>query len=378
MTQAYSMETASRAGIDFDVLLEPVPNDDNAGAGTSLRYEPVYQQIRDARHQDDASLPMGEWERPLVKADWKRVATLCCDALATRSKDFQLAAWLCEAWTHLHGVEGLIAGAQFTTALAEQYWQHAWPELEPGDADARVAPFVWLNETLARVLTLDLPLLTLEDREPEYVNLDEWQQVIAGGVEDEGAELTRELLARQMKKPGNREALAAMHRQLDTARAAWRALNALLDDRLGYDAPHLGRIDDTLARLLQAVTSLIGDQAVAVAATAPVRVADVHDFTQTASQETVMSATLHEIAATPLTLAPSGEVTLSRIENRAHAYQLLELVAAYLAENEPHSPTPFLLTRAVSWGRMPLPELMREVMRSEGGLGPYIAMLGIE
>ena len=44
-----------------DALLEPVSNDDdNHGAGVSLRYDPVYQQIRDARRHDDATLPMGE------------------------------------------------------------------------------------------------------------------------------------------------------------------------------------------------------------------------------------------------------------------------------------------------------------------------------
>lgn len=68
----------------------------------------------------------------------------------------------------------------------------------------------------------------------------------------------------------------------------------------------------------------------------------------------------------------------ARVESRAHAYELLELVARYLAEHEPHSPTPFLLRRAVAWGQMPLPELMREIVHTEGDMSRYLAMLGVE
>jgi type VI secretion system protein ImpA len=67
-----------------------------------------------------------------------------------------------------------------------------------------------------------------------------------------------------------------------------------------------------------------------------------------------------------------------RIGSRAEAYQLLELAAAYLQRTEPHSPTPYLVKRAVTWGRLPLPELMQEVLREEGDLTRYFSMLGVK
>ena len=66
------------------------------------------------------------------------------------------------------------------------------------------------------------------------------------------------------------------------------------------------------------------------------------------------------------------------IESRAHAYQLIELAARYLTEHEPHSPTPFLLKRAVAWGQMSLPELMREVVRTDGDMSRFFALLEVE
>lgn len=65
------------------------------------------------------------------------------------------------------------------------------------------------------------------------------------------------------------------------------------------------------------------------------------------------------------------------IRDRAHAYRLLQDVADYLSKHEPHSPTPYLLRRAVAWGGMPLPDLLREVVHQEGDLSRYLAMLGL-
>ncbi len=63
--------------------------------------------------------------------------------------------------------------------------------------------------------------------------------------------------------------------------------------------------------------------------------------------------------------------------NRDEAYQTLEALAQYLATIEPHSPTPYLVRRAVNWGRLPLPELMAEIMREEGDLNRMVQLLGL-
>ena len=377
MKQSYPMDVAPGLSIDFEALLAPVPGGDGAGAGVSLRYEPVFQQIRDARIHDDATLPMGDWERPLVKADWKRVAALSGEALATRSKDFQLAAWLCEAWTHLHGVEGMAAGTRLLTALAQRYWAGAWPALEDGDADARVAPFVWLNDTLPLALTLHVPLLTIDGREPAHVNLEEWQRVVMDGGDVKAAGLTYDLLDKHVTRGGNLAALILLHRQLEAARPAWDTLRHLLDELLQGESPHLARVDDVLTRLTRAVTSLLGNHVpqAAVADASPDNLAGASSApSHPASMDTAMSNVTLE-SPVPAVAARSLP---TRVVSRAQAYQLIELAASYLSEHEPHSPTPYLLRRAVMWGTLSLPELMREVMRTEGDASRFFAMLGLE
>ncbi|MFL9921717.1 type VI secretion system protein TssA [Paraburkholderia fungorum] len=390
MKLAASMDFASAFGIDLEVCLAPVAGGDDSGAGVSLRYDAVYQQIRDARHQDDATLPMGEWERPLIKADWKAVASLCSGALGNRSKDFQLAAWLCEAWTHLHRIDGFIAGTQLLAALVERYWDHAWPKIEDGDADARIAPFVWMNDAFSLMLTLHVPLMTIEGREPAEVNLDDWQRVIQLGADDaDTGTLTRELLAQHLTKGRNLADLGLLHRQLDGALIAWRTLTDLIDERLQSDGPNLSRVSEVLLHLARATTSLLGDHALPQAP-----VDGGQHITHLSAAEPVYAGAFESAGSgasfeiETLDDGPQREVgkgagaavaaSPGRIENRAHAYRLIEVVARYLEENEPHSPTPYLLKRAVSWGQMPLADLMREIVRTEGDLTRYLALLGLE
>ena len=44
---------------------------------------------------------------------------------------------------------------------------------------------------------------------------------------------------------------------------------------------------------------------------------------------------------------------------------------------EPHSPCPYLVKRAVAWGKMPLAELLQELVRGEGDLQELYGLLGM-
>ena len=69
---------------------------------------------------------------------------------------------------------------------------------------------------------------------------------------------------------------------------------------------------------------------------------------------------------------PTGPLT-----SRAEAYRLLALAAEYLTMHEPHSPAPYLVRRAIKWGRMSLAELLRELLRDNADLPTVYTLLGI-
>ena len=124
-----------------DDLLTPISG--HNPAGVDLRYE-LYDIIREAR-REETDVPAGGADRPRRTADWALVAQLTSDALATRSKDLQLAVWLIEATYHRESFAGFAAAVRMTAQLLQSFWDHLYPELENGDPEARIAPLAWLG-----------------------------------------------------------------------------------------------------------------------------------------------------------------------------------------------------------------------------------------
>lgn len=367
---------------DIETLLTPIAGP--LPAGPSMRYDLLHLSIRQAREEDDASLPMGEWTRPLIKADWKVVAAQCTDLLGQRSKDFQVAAWLCDAWMRLYQVEGFIAGVDLLTCLVERYWETGHPQIEDGDDDARAAPFIWLNENLPLTLMLHLTFIHLPERTPSSISLADWDRTLSPMQQkkNENRRITgpvdRAATRAEMTayaEGNNLLTLALMGDQLQLAIEKWTNFSSLLDQNMIQNQPSVVRVGDMLKRIAHVVASLINGREprpqLAVVSPASNTVA----LFLTPQQETAMTdLTTQEL--------PSGVSTVvlptGAIASREDAYRLLEAVATYLMKTEPHSPTPYLVKRAVSWGRMSLVDLMQEVVREEGDLTRYFSLLGIK
>src|SRR5580693_5255724 len=131
-----------------DDLLNPIPGDNPSGA--SLRYEKVYDQIKEARTEGDASI-LGNLAAP-KRADLNLVIKLGGEALATKSKDLQLAAWLVEAHTKKEGIGLVQPCLKLLKDLQEQFWDTLYPPIEDGDVGLRAVPIEWAFNRLDEIL----------------------------------------------------------------------------------------------------------------------------------------------------------------------------------------------------------------------------------
>jgi type VI secretion system protein ImpA len=356
----------------FDAILAPLAPD--APCGPALRHDPVFTDIRLAREEDDPSLPMGQWERPLKCADWARIAQLCRDVLATRSKDVQIAAWLVEAMLRQDGLAGLRDGLRLFAALLERYWPQLHPAIdEDGDLDARLAPFEWLNESLGTSVRLHAVLLTVALDKPVPLTLAAWERMTvqelapeapatgrAGPIVEEPAPTRAGIAAAALGMgAGVAQAVELVGECLDML----EAIASLLHVQLGDDAPSLGKLElalESAARMLsQLYAACAGEDA-------DTDLLDDEGAPTAAAVVTLLSSPL--VAA-----APAG----AHWRNRAEAYATLAALADYLSAVEPHSPTPFLIRRAVNWGSMSLPEVIAEIIREEGDVSRFFNVLGI-
>lgn len=353
---------------EIENLLIPIADDEPCGP--ALRYDPVFTEIRLAREEDDPTLPMGQWERPLKRADWALIETRSKAMLTTRSKDLQIAAWLLEAWTRQHAFDGLYRGLALMDRLLRQFWGPLHPVIDDGDCDARVAPLQWLNESISVTLKVHVPFLYLPGRKPPRLTFADWERMTA-------KELSGQLHAAEAPKAGDpteppltREDVIAHAQQhmagdleiqvtlVQNCLLCLDSLSSFVNDQLGMDSPNLSKLRGTLEAIERVLTQLLPERKGPEMTT---------EITQTIER---VQAKVDEVIA-PVILRHGWE-------NRNEAYATLNAIADYLSSIEPHSPTPYLLRRAVNWGRMPLPELMAEIIREEGDLNRLANVLGLK
>src|SRR5580692_5745271 len=92
-------------------LLTPIAGENPAGE--NLYYDKVFDQIKEARKEDEDDIPEGDWGRAQKKkADHRAVIKLAGEALATRSKDLRLAGWLVEAQLRVEGFQVFAPGIE--------------------------------------------------------------------------------------------------------------------------------------------------------------------------------------------------------------------------------------------------------------------------
>ena len=367
-------------------LLAPIPGPDPAGI--SLRYETIYQNIAEARREEDPNLPQGNWQRDLKKADWHAVAQLCSQVLARQSKDIQISAWLAEAWLHLEGLDGLTRGLTLLECLCRDYWEGIHPRIEDGDVDYRVGPFEWANDNISLALRLNLTIAEgNSDLVETGLTLAKWEEVLRmenlirkDSRLEKAAASSRKInrssfmATVSMTPPAFFNALLA---ELAQCMQAATGLEQVMREKLGEDSPGLTRIKDVLDSIVKVVREFGGVSAPAPEAAGTSKSGRHAGDENTPAGNREEQPMAEQQPAENASARDEGQPNAGAIRSREEAYRRLSDAADYLLRTEPHSPTPYLVMRAVAWGGMPLNELLQELVNSEGDLKQLYTLLGM-
>jgi len=346
--------TARTASLPFPLpeiesLLAPVSAQNPSG--DSLRFDAVYDDIKRMREEDDAMLPQGIWQRELKRADWPGVAARASEAVATQSKDLQLAAWLTEAWARLYAFAGLSHGLRLIAALCETFWETLNPPLDEGSADARIAPVSWLASEKFLFTVKSIPITAPVGESSAAYAWSDWE--LSGQQPEQSSVLVSVSLTPV-------PVFAALSRDLAAAVASIDALKAILAERLGEaGAPTLTPLRNLLTSIADFVARFRQDRAGAREVPAMDSVPAQSPFED--------SPEMPELPSAP------G----SPIATRADAYQRLREASDFLLRTEPHSPVPFLVRRAISWGNMSLAEVLEQLLQKNADLATIYTLLGI-
>ncbi|MBI3897230.1 MAG: type VI secretion system protein TssA [Gammaproteobacteria bacterium] len=348
-------------GIDVDALLAPIAA--AQPGGDSLRGNSVYRGIQEARRQDDPTLPLGPWAHELKRADWQKVGDVAVDALAKQSKDLQLAVWLLEAEINKHGFEGVAPCLALIDAMCQKFWPHLYPAIDGTDIEHRANVIHWANEKLLPIVR-QVPI-THAGRQDRELHWADWEQAkrneqlrgAHGGKALEHVEGVNPLEFSAAMAGTASDWHIASYEHLDDALASIDALTQTLNTLCGEAAPGLS----SLANLLEQIQTLIGSEL-------HKRGLQLVDE----AEEAAMAPDDEQLSdAAPS--APAG----GPIRDRATAYARLAEIADYLMHIEPHSPTPYLIKRAIVWGNLNTAELYSELFVKAGGQLNIFEVLGI-
>lgn len=351
--------------IDFDRLLAPISESDPCGV--DLRWDTVFDELKKARQQRDRAAFEGEASS---EPDWDLVIDRASDALATRTKDLQIAGFLTEALLHLHGFAGVRDGFKVVNGLIERYWEQLYPRPDEGDWEPRIAPLHWLTDPDggARLpnFLFEIPIAPNPNGDGEVYNYNYWSARTpkGGSSEDEDANARRQAEAARKARQFDdalavtpRDFYVAMTEDIQGCEAEVARFDGAVDRLLGRDAPGTTAIRDSLAKCADLVRRILRDKG----------------GLEPAADDTAQAAAEGQTAAGNGAAGPAGP-----LKSREDAFRRLEEIAAYLRRTEPQSPVPYLIERAAAWGRLPFDRLLQELIKDQASRGQVGELLGIK
>lgn len=260
--------------LELERLLAPIagPNP----AGENLRYTPVYDQIQEARRAED-EFDRGDWDRPVKKSDWAQVVTLCAGALATASKDLQIAVWLLEGLIQTRQFAGLRLGLEVLGGLLDHYWDQLYPQIEDDDLDFRASPLEYVNQKLGPTLK---QIALTDPRQSSGYSWYQWKESRQVGAEsdllnrygdvDESKKKQRDQLLAEGKLAAeafdsavafsNKAFYRDLATELNDCHDLLTRLSAGVDARFGREAPSLEQFRRELEDCRQLVGNLLAEK----------------------------------------------------------------------------------------------------------------------
>jgi type VI secretion system protein ImpA len=333
-----------------DDLLNPISGENPCGE--NIRYAPVYDKIKEARREDDDA-PQGDWAHERKTADFVLVVKLAGEALATKSKDLQLAVWLTEALIRMESFSGLRAGLDLISGLITNFWDNLYPEIEDGDVELRAAPLDWLGARMDAALR-SLPLTKTG------LNWYRLKEARAVGHEEDADDSTKQEARAAAIAEGKltgedwdaafkgtpKSYYVDLEATLDGILETITSLSELCGEKFGEDAPSFSGLRTTTEEIRHTAHGLLQKKR----ETEPDEVQAQEEIPQEDSVPSEEPVPNQPVA--PKKPRPAGGPLAPDPVDREDAFRRVISVASFLRREDPSSATPYLLLRGLRFGEL--------------------------
>jgi len=363
--------------LEFDTLLAPIPGDKRAGVDLRQDRSPgsLYDKIKDARsaaRELEKRQERGNVEdkdlRALMPA-WRSIFDTAPKIIAENSKDLEITAFLIEALQRLHGVAGLRDGFRLARGLVEQFWDDLYPMPDEDGIATRVAPLTGLNGegtdgTLIKPLRMTELTGPAGDGGPlSYDDFVKATRLIPVSAQDKAQRISAGDVSMEAFLEAVKRTPPDFYRTLwaDVKECAeeYGKFCAALDQRCGKDAPPSSKISELLDNIRECLHQTAGS---------------IVQLEPPAASE---AAAASKSEAAPDSAAAAGGSRRGAIGSREDALQMLRSVAEYFRNAEPQSLVSYVIDDAIRRARLPLPELLAELIPDETARKQFFINSGV-
>lgn len=357
--------------IDMDMLLAPLSDQENM-VGEDFRDsvdpESSYLTLKDSRadarraERESASAEDSD-SSPLNAAlrQWEDICDLGGRLLAEKTKDLEIASWVCEGLVRTNGFAGLAGGLDLLARLVEAYWDEGLYPVEDEDGvETRIAPLSGLiGREMVGSLVQPIKLLPIsEDGSAAFWSVEVAQTPVrsdSSEAREQQAERAEALVQAIIRS--SPDYLRALRKDIAAALANLDRLMRAVDGKTG-----LGGFGTQVATPLNAIAKLLDDRVGAL-------------FVEAATAEEIAgeAAEVGEAAG-----AGAGKADGSaRIRSRDQMLADILEIAAFFDRTEPQSLVGLSLREVVRRARMPVEELILELIPDEMQRHDFLLRSGI-
>ncbi|ROS00040.1 type VI secretion system protein ImpA [Sinobacterium caligoides] len=367
---------------DAQSYLSPISSDSINGADIREDRDPAsyYYTIKDARNSaraaERAYLFDNDDDVNIIEL-WQPVIVSGPEILKNVSKDLEVCCWYIEALIRQDGFHGLSKGLEILNGLVQNFWEGIYPLPDEDGIETTVAPITGLNGDGGEgtLLTPIRNCLILPASADEHYTFWQYHQAKeASRISDEEARASRyDELGYTLEEIDNSIAnipaafYAELIANLENALSQFNEMNQQLRQHCGNDSPPSSNLKNLLEEIVRTLRFATKD-----------KLAEIQSASKEPEEIEATEDQLITSEQTPKTTNALKNSHQGVINNREQALVQLKNAADFFRLYEPHTPIASTIDRAIKWGRMPVSELMMELMPDDQSRALYAQLTGVK
>lgn len=337
----------------FESLLGQISEDNPCGQ--DIRRHEIFIRLKDIRNQilNNNNLDDIWVKKNKATNSWFDIISLCETILSDYSKDLQVICYYIEAKVNLEGFTGLAESLYLFKLICDKFGDSVYPKWEVDNIGQGLVPFKWMEAHLLELIkNISFDSNKINSNMSSTVFSNSWGTYLHA-IKASNTSLKIEFATALKKQDSNYIGSLS------------QALQSIVSNLVEIDAVYLSKFLDNGSSISFTESIDLCNQILDYLQ----QYANNHEIADEAMQEPI-----HETFNVKQITKPIISGEFSSVEE---AYNLISQANAYLLKHDFHSPSPYLMRRALEWRKKSLYEVFVDLFSTTTNPQEIFTLLGL-